>query len=191
MASILPGDLGLLGKAWSGRDVYSTAALLQSHPLGSYALFRRKSTLNSFPATTYGMRFTGKTGTVDRCHGYGEDDPIVMEKSDRRSDTRTQYVDLILIVFNYYTSINTFDERSISQFASVGATRRQLIALEAERLAHGDFPLRTWVNYSVKNPADPNHRTAGPPQPAPNSPSLVTSHGGEGRKKTPPMRPFA
>ncbi len=103
MASILPGDLGLLGKAWSGRDVYSTAALLQSHPLGSYALFRRKSTLNSFPATTYGMRFAGKSGTVDRCHGYGEDDPIVMEKSDRRSDTRTQYVDLILIVFNYYT----------------------------------------------------------------------------------------
>jgi len=32
MARILAGDLRLLGKAWSGRDVYSTAAPLQSHP---------------------------------------------------------------------------------------------------------------------------------------------------------------
>jgi len=109
------------------------------------------------------MQFAGKTGTVDRCHGYGEDDPIVMEKSDRRSDTRTQYLNLILIVYKYYNSINKFDERSISKFASVGATRRQLIALDAKWLAHGNFPLRTWVNYSVKNPADANHRTAGPP----------------------------
>ena len=29
--------------------------------------------------------------------------------------------------------------------------------------AHGNFPLRTWVSYSVKDPADANHRTAGPP----------------------------
>src|SRR5271157_6236012 len=124
---------------------------MHSHPRGSYAPFRRKSTLNSFPATTYGMQFAGKTGTVDRCHGYGEDDPIVMEKSDRRSDTRPHCLNLILIVYKYYNSINKFDERSISKFASVGATR-QLIALDAEWLAHGNFPLRTWVNYSVKNP---------------------------------------
>src|SRR5271157_870818 len=89
---------------------------MHSHPRGSYAPFRRKSTLNSFPATTYGMQFAGKTGTVDRCHGYGEDDPIVMEKSDRRSDTRPHYLNLILIVYKYYNSINKFDERSISNF---------------------------------------------------------------------------
>jgi hypothetical protein len=29
--------------------------------------------------------------------------------------------------------------------------------------AHGNFRLRTWVSYSVKNPADANHRTARPP----------------------------
>jgi len=37
----------------------------------------------------------------------------------------------------------------LDEFASVGATRREPIALDAEWMAHANSPWRTWVNKSV------------------------------------------
>src|SRR5208283_5749589 len=38
----------------------------------------------------------------------------------------------------------------LDELASVGATRREPIALDAEWMAHANSPWRTWVNESVK-----------------------------------------